>query len=511
MALIFKTDKRRIIPRWRSLDTASLTGELNVVSNQESIQKFNTKEYLNEQRSAWQKNKNLSYAGDLLGSAFVLGLESEFTEVARFILDNEQDAYSSSIRVANKVLKIAKQQEGATILNVDINNPNRYIFDIKKYKSYTNKEPRNPIAWIELGRLYSLLGQVKKAQKCIDTALYLDKNNRFIVRSASRYYHHFHGDKDIALQIIKKSTFVNQDPWLISAEIAYSSILERFSRMTKIGKEILNHQTDNYFSTTELASAVGTVEFSNGKLKDARKYFKQSLIKPNDNSLAQAEWMSNSITGINIENSKFDLPFAFEAKSLSEYHKENFQLSYNYAIDWLKDEPYSIRPILTASYVAGIFLNNRDASIKLLKEGLEMNNNDSMLINDLVYFLAIDGKIEEALQLFKNKMQQSLRDPKNIDSITMTATFGLLMYKTNEPEEGKKYYLKSIEMAKKEKNDYLVAVAMAHYVKEEVRFSKNPEESKTLISELNKICKDRTEPDVKKFLAEALAEYEVKM
>ena len=56
---------------------------------------------------------------------------------------------------------------------------------------------------MELGRLYAFKGQLSKANRAVENALYLDKNNRFISRSASRFFHHFSDDTEKALHTIR--------------------------------------------------------------------------------------------------------------------------------------------------------------------------------------------------------------------------------------------------------------------------------------------------------------------
>jgi tetratricopeptide (TPR) repeat protein len=508
MGVIFKTDKRRIIPRWRSLELTSVTGELENFSNNKSKSlPFNST--LTEQRKSWLEKKDLPHAGDLLSSAFVIGLENEFLDVAEFIVANTEKASSSLLKLANRVLKSTEDvpEQVEELANTSFIDKDIYSPQIRTFKNYLNKENRNPIAWIELGRLYSLVGEVKKAQKCVDAALFLDKNNRYIVRSASRFYHHFHGDKGIALQVIKKSDFLKSDPWLISAEIAYSSVLERHSKMAKIGVEYLKNKEYNSKAITELASAIGTLEFNNGKMKEARRYFNQSLLQPNDNSLAQASWMEENINGFELDVSKFHVPLAYEAKAHDFYEKGDYKNSLHFSLRWFNDEAYSTRPINLASYVAGTFLNNNRYAIDLLRKGLELNSDDPMLVNNLTYFLVEEDRLEEAIKIFSS----SIKDINSMDEsikISVIATYGLLLYRTGEVEKGRDIYQRAISLAKKEKNDYLFALATANYVKEELRITNA--DTTALINQLNLACQSSLEPDVKIMYDRILRDYEKK-
>ena len=385
MGIIFKTENRRVIPRLRSFKLSATTGELSILSSNDKEPKFNNSRFLYEQNKAWNNNKTLSHAGDLLSSAYVLGLQSEYLDVAKYIIEIDSNKNSPLLGLAKKILHVTENIYVVAPHDIDLNT--KYFKEINVIKQILIKEPKNPIAWMEMGRLYSLLGQIDKANRCVESALFLDKDNRFIARSASRFYHHFSDDKEKALYVIKKSKFLNNDPWLISAEIAYSTILGRFSKLAKVGINYLKNKSYNDHSITELASSLGTLEYDNGNIKEARKYFNQSLIKPNDNSLAQSIWISSNLTGLDIENEQYNLPLAFEAKANHFYEVGSFKHSFEEAMKWHSDEPYSTRPIKLASYISSIFLKEHKKSVALIEKALEITPGDIPLTNNLIYFL----------------------------------------------------------------------------------------------------------------------------
>jgi predicted Zn-dependent protease len=507
MGIIFKTEKRRIIPKWRSLDIAKNNGELRSTAKK-AIPKSFELDLLNDQKKAFAKEKDLQHAGDLLGSAYVLGFENEFKEVAKFILSIETNEKSALATLAKQILEIVDDDKtGIKSLNQINQFQTKYSFDINKYKSYLKKEPRNPLAWIELGRLYSLINKKEKAKRCIDAALFLDGSNRFIVRSASRFYHHIEPDKEKALGIIKKSKFIDTDPWLMSAEIAYSSILGRFSTMAEKGINFLKNRSYDNFEITELASALGTFEFFNGKRKIAKKYFDQSLIQPNDNSIAQARWMSNEIQGLDVDVSQYHLPLAFEADAIASFENKAYDKALQNSMDWINDEPYSTRPVKLASYISSIFLKDNDNGIELLKEGLRANPDDLMLNNNLVYFLVRGNFMEEAIKIFQNKLYKKINDANDISKLTLTATAGLLLYRDGANEQGKELYQYAIKLAKATGNEYLVALATVNYANEEVRFVGNKSELASQMSYLNTYIKNHESSDIDIFYSEFLEEF----
>ncbi len=509
MAVIYNTEQRRIIPKWRSLKLAALNGELNPISKKQTPILITPNNYLPEQKKAFKENRNIPTAGDLLSSAYTLGIESDslYVDVAKYIMDNA-NINTSLYKLAEKIITNKSFIENSQIIqDIDIHTIfdfEKYRSGIRKYKSYLKDEPKNPVGWIELGRLYTLVNLNEKAEKCIETALALDKNNRFIVRSASRFYHHLHHD-DRALSIIKNSEFAASDPWLISADIAYSTILKRHSKQTKRALEYLNSKSVDNKTTTELASAIGTISFINKDYKDARKYFKQSVILPNDNSLAQYSWMSKDAHLEEIDISKFNIPLNFEVKTQALYNSRNFNEAFENALRWQNDEPYSTRPIRLASYISSTFLNDIKTSIELNRKGLEINPNDAGLFNNLVYELTMDGQVEEAYEKF---IKHSLKEINHDENITLRATWGLILFRKGDFENGRKYYKEALSIAKKMDNNYLYSLGIANYAREEIRVANDRGMINDLMDQVIKACKDSKELDVALFYKNVLSDYE---
>lgn len=494
MSIIFKTDVREVIPKIRKSRVAIQNGELEI-SSSKVVLKTHELETLNLQKENYLRNKNLKTAGDLIGSAYVLGLENEFKEVAKFILQTETKNNSILANIAHRILNekstsIPKQKE-------EINDEIGVKHEIAKYRNHLKNEPKNPIAWAELGRLYFICNKIEKATKCFKNAVQLDKNNRFIVRTASRFYHHIFPQSTLALDTIKKSDFVKHDPYLMSAEIAFSSLYDKHSITLKKGIELLNNKnlSQNY---TELASAVGTKEYNSGKLKIAKDFLKLSLINPNDNTIAQAFWMSEKKSDLNI-SIDINIPkTAFEANSIKNFENEHYEEAFKNAKKWIDDEPYSSRPIKLASYLASIFLNNNEEAVEIINKGLDRNSNDILLNNDAIYYLIRQNKIEEANKIFNSKIKQNIDNSLDeITKLTLSATTGLLMYKNGNQIYGKNLYLNSITRAKKIDNKYLLALATVNFINEEIEYVNSINELENHIDLVKEYMKNKKSHDIR--------------
>lgn len=502
MGIILKTEKRRVIPIWRSLEQVSKFANKysqHFVDDKKSL----NADILTTQLKLFNENKNIYRAGDLLSSAHVIGVEKDFKEVAKYVLDNASNNDRLLIKLASSILDIDTVAEVPAECISDDDwglNSVKHQYYVSKYREYLKLEPKNPLAWVELGRHYVLVGNPDKAHRCINVALSLDSDNRFITRAASRFFHHYAKDKEMPLQIIRKSAFSGTDPWLISAEIAYSSLLGRKSKKLDIGINAFKHRISNPYNYSELASALGTYEFDRGSKSKARQYFKESLICPTDNSLAQAKWIGDKLQGIEFDVDLFHLNVAYEAKAIGTFSDKEYKDSFEYSKKWLCEEPYSSRPVKFGAYVSGIFLNNYEESISLLKRGIKYDPEDLTLQNDLVYSLVRNGQIDDAIKIFNSKLLKAVTNLNSVSDnelkATIVATAGLLHFRDNKAEEGKFFYNLAINLARRNNDEYLVALATVNLIREDFMFYKNYDSIKRDVEYIKEYLKNNNAPDI---------------
>jgi len=512
MSIIFKTEERRVIPRLRSFELALSTGELSLSGKLTTKAiSYDKTSFIQNQLEIWKKNKNLSYAGDILGSSFVLGVSDQFEDIAKYILNHSASAADPLARLAQKVLKFDDNllETDAEIQDLSlIAEVTRH--ELRTLKQTLKSEPKNPIAWMEIGRLYALEGQITKATQAIEIALALDKDNRFITRSASRFFHHFKSDPERALSVIKNAEFSKKDPWLLSADIAYSQVMNRFSRMIKIGENYVRDHTSETFSITELTSALGTVEYKNGRAKEAKKYFRQALLMPTDNSLAQVNWMAENLNGFQVDTLNYHVPLAYEARAIHYYESGDFKSAYEQTLKWQQDEPFSARPIKAASYILGFFYKDYKTAVDLTRRGLVFNPNDIILENNLVYYLAMDLQIEEATKLFEQSLTKVIQNPEKYtesEQLYCNATAGLILFKSNQHDLGHRYYAKAIEISKKMKNSYLTSLATVNYVKAAISVGIDDQDIEKLMQKLRECCINSPKADIKFLYKEIIEQF----
>lgn len=485
MAVIYEIKERRVVPSWRDYKRTLQLGELSQSNKSAIPMSYNIDRSIDD----WKQIQNIGTAADLVNSAFVSGINQLEVKQAIQYINSNKEKTSNSLSDLTKLLELdasmISEISNNSLLEVDVDTISEFqafinnkAFDrvINKTKNRSKNEIRNPIVWVELARLYAMRGHEKKAENAIITALHLAPNNRFVLRSATRFF--IHSEKfDKALFYLRKAESLKHDPWLVSAHIATSSIMGRFSPLIKDGKRLLDSNNFSDYELTELSSSLGTLEYKDGSFKKAKGFFEKSMKMPNDNSLAQLEWVSKDEKRFNVNPFHFnEVINPFEARALEMYERGNWNEAFYNSIKWFLDMPFSKRPALLGSYIAGSILQDKNAAIILCQVGLQANPNDPTLLNNMVYNIATSEN-NEMLDMYVDRMTDiNVNDLPNESKITFQATLGLVSLKRGDIELGMNLYEKAIQNASNLKNNYLKNLAIANFAKELINLDR-PEQA----------------------------------
>lgn len=445
MAFLCETPDRRVIPNWRSLRDTVSNGELEYPSNEHIA--FNLEEYEHD----WSREHSLLYASELVSAAVANGIRhnSVAKDAAEFVLNQDGKTTESQRTVALSLL--AEDNDRAfPKCNHEIDellmNTGEIYAKIGYLKSIIRKYPFSPINYVEVARFYTMIGQTNQAIKMMNIALGLDSENRFISRSAARLFVHVE-DLDLAHYVLRKNKQVAFDPWLMASEISVNLLRERSSSLIKKGVALINSGDFSPFSLSELSSSLGTLELVKGTQKRSKLFFEKSLISPNDNSLAQAEWAKANKLSLHFDKTVCEkVNMSYEANALYAYQKDKYEDALKASIRWLNDMPYSKNPIFVGANISYTFLKDYKTAAKILKRGLEANPNEPAFMNNLAYTYALDGKLVEA-----NEIIQKANKVADIDErtqICLSATRGLIAYREKRIEEGRALYMEAIKAAK---------------------------------------------------------------
>lgn len=473
MTNVYELKNRLLVPNWRDFKRTTKLGELGLLS-EEKLVKIDNSIILYD----WNNNKNIGVAADLINNAFISNdlFSKELSEAITFVEANKKDASDPLLSLISKIKSDInpKLDDSNKILEKNIDSIEEFksylderIFNkiINKTKKLTINQTSNSINWIELARLYTIKNQIDKADKCISVALHLSPNNRFVLRSAVRFFIHT-SQEEKAIFYLKNATTIKDDPWLISAHIASSRLIGRYSPFIKIGERLISSSKYSDFDLTELSSSLGTIELENGSFKKSKPLLDLSLKKPNDNSLAQFEWLSKKDNRLYFNSDSFQsVKNPFEAFAYENFQKGNFNESFYNCINWYLDVPYSKRPLVFGSFIAAL-LEDYDASIIMCLAGLRLNSNEISFLNNIIYALCLKNETAEIPKYLKLLERNNTIELDNEERVTLQATLGLYYLRIKDVAQGKSLYNISIENAKKLKNEYYYNLAIINFTRE---------------------------------------------
>jgi hypothetical protein len=280
---------RELLPRWRDLQTTTKLGELTPPQTREPLVPLES-DFLTEKITDWQRERSVPFAAEVVGAALVLQRPAEAQEAAEFVLANQVHATPAILDLAARITNNEPTAPAPTTLTRTILHER-----IRTLKASVRFEPHNAFAWTELARLYTSVGLSTKVVQCMDVALGLAPNNRYVLRSAARLHTHTN-DNQRAHGILARAIVTPSDPWLVAAEISTAALAGKSSKLIKTGTKLIDAQRFAHFDLAELAGALATQDAKAGDLRRARKLFRSSLQAPNENVVAQARWAATQST-----------------------------------------------------------------------------------------------------------------------------------------------------------------------------------------------------------------------
>ena len=466
-----------MIPSWRQFDKSQ--GELCPAgAGGDKTEKQNIQEYLQD----WNTNKNLVTAGELISAAIVNDMveESVVLEAARYVVDYPLKA------------PVALQNASKSILNIPLDHDFFSIANLKLYekisrlKKLLNDYPSSAILHIEIARLYMLIGQLERAEYHVHFALYFDPNNRFVVRSAARFY--IHMDKENkAIDVLRKSELIKKDPWLLASEISVSSKFGKRSPNLKRALDLIDSRNYSNIELSELCGTMGMEELVNAEYKKSRKLFNQSLLGANDNSFAQAQWVAkNRNLELIFPNVPINKSFK-EALCYERFFAGDYKGALRYAEAWQDEMPYSQKCVVFGSNISTTFEKDYKTSIKLLETYLQTNRHNKAALNDLAYAYALNKDPDNAQKQVDKAMKVvDANNPEPVD-ICLGATQGLILFRKKAVEKGSEFYEAAIQACERMRRFDMLYSARLNYAREILLYENNEvnrEKVQRLISDI---------------------------
>ncbi len=439
MPIAVEDRERQVIPKWRSFKVTLGHHDLAPLATRETSQ-FD-QSLLAKLHSDWLAMPTPSVAADFVSVAYSLDIWGIADEAAGLLI-RHGDSLPVAKAVAERYL-----MKGGPGFHVSASPPQETKADIYRRISVARRQlaeyPTNPVLWTNLALYYTILGLPIKADRSIRIALSLAPANRFVLRSAARFYLH-HNRGPLAHRLLTQSPLVHTDPWIMAAEIAVAAANSRTSDRIKAARRRLEAEQFTPFHSSELASAIGTLELKDGNRKVGRRLLRQSLESPSENSIAQASWLVRQ-THLQPESlGGVDTARSAEANAWRTYANAEWTSSLSHAEGWLNDQPFSSRPAILASYIATLVLEDHAYSEAITRRGLVSNPDDFTLLNNLSFALIQQGQVDQAKVVLQS-IQTGALSPES--RITYDATWGLLYLRTGSAERGRRLYGAAIAAA----------------------------------------------------------------
>lgn len=461
MALFIDTSDRLIIPSWRKF--GNTINELNPIGQyKHPVGQGDIWGYVKR----WRDFPNLISAGELISAAIVNDrtTEAEVSEAAGFILQSSDSIPRSLNNASKRLHNISLSPEEIPQREFPIYG------EIAKLKELLSRYPTSAILHIEIARCYVLLGQIKSASLHIDSALYFDRHNRFVVRAAARFLIHIK-EEEKAVQTLRNSGLTKRDPWLMASEISVSRRFKKRSPNVKRAIQLIESGNFSDFDLSELRGTIGMEEYVSASYKKSRKLFNQSLLSPNDNSFAQAQWMmQNRHMELLFPSTPIDVTYK-ESLCHEKFFEGDYAAALQYAKEWQVDAPYSIKCAMFGSGISTIYQKDYKTSILILNTYLRTNNKSKEALNDLAYAYVLNNETAEAQRRLDSVARFiDMAHLEEVD-ICLVATQGLICFRTGNIDEGSRLYEKAIELSRPLPRKEYFYSAILNYCRELMRSS----------------------------------------
>jgi tetratricopeptide (TPR) repeat protein len=221
----------------------------------------------------------------------------------------------------------------------------------------------------------------------------------------------------------------------VTTPAASSRAIARLGAVAMMEDQMLPRQI------TELAGAMATRELLEGNRKKARRFFKASMLDPNANALAQAEWATPNFGDALFSASTLNaVEEAHEARAYYLSRDGQFAEVYAECEAWGFSEPYSIRPYELWAATANV-LDHHEQAEEVTRRGLKLRTNAPLLLNSRTYALVGLNRLDEA-EATLNRLPSDT--PEWISRIA-DANRGLIAFHRGRPLEGVASYQAAID------------------------------------------------------------------
>jgi len=443
-----------VLPQWQNFSVAASFRELSSAPTG-LIRTHSVERGLLDFEADWemfQQTRSPFLASDLMSSAIALGLFDKARELAVIV-----EKHSIVGDVAINLSRLISRKSDVISNGRELKQFHALIADQKKMLS---AHPRDAIIWVERALNYAVIGQKDQAKRSILIALELAPTDRYVVRSAVRFFVHVNCWEE-AFFYARRAFLSVQDPWIAAP---FLSVGTQLGKMPSPVKNILRNamSSSDHFYYSELLEAYGTMEILNGAEVRARRIFKKAWLEPAKTVVSHSQWiLKEKLPGL-AGNLQIDFRQSAQAMSSILLSRMDLDGAVSNARVWMFEEPYSVAPYMQIS--SALFLQEKYTdALSVIFEGLIANPKSKDLINNGAFaaLRANDASSEKLIKMLKPLLDWE-------KDIAPLATYGLFLMRSGSAIEGRLYYFSAIQNAIKSGNRRLAVAATVNFIISEI-------------------------------------------
>lgn len=442
MAAINDRIQRQTIPQWNIFEKSKEDNH-NFTPIFE-IQSRNKAE-LHKEIEKWKSNKSEFNTAKICSLKIVHGAED--IEIENYIIEQKWDNLL-------EIIQLGKKCENQLLESSDFSNElcdladnyiSRVIYELNKQKKILNRNFDNPLSLALMSFFHNELGNLNKSKLFFERAVKNGNSNLTILRILSIIAFNS-ANSEIAefwLKKLRSSPYIKNQAWLMSNEISFSMKLNVDPRYFSRAKQLALEDKSNIVHKQELLASLGTLlSFSN--IKKANEYLKSAVRVPINTVIPQVEYVQTK-TGIILREDALTL--SNEAHFFSEFNKGSWDSTTKSLLGWVKNEPYNIDALRTATAYSYSILNDNRLSIKFAEIGIRKDPDNFHFLSSLAFSYAVENDLEKATNYIKKINPNRLNNNQNTIYL---ANLGLILYKSNYYDKGRECYLKAEEISRKD-------------------------------------------------------------
>lgn len=435
--------QRVVVPQWLPFGVASMSRELLAPTAAALIDTSEAEQAFAEALSVFNAAPTPFLGADLFGVSLRLGNKEATQKLGEYLL--------ATPIVGPVVLKTVRQALGLDRppLRLNVQQQAR----VRESKAWLRRFPADAIAWVEQARLYTLIGQKRRAESSINRALSFAPTDRYVVRCAVRFFIH-RNDWERANEVAGHAARVTNDPWLSALWVSTGSQLGVLPNKFKTLCAQAAHATGT-FHFSELLEACATQEVIDGADKRAKRMFRRAWTDPAKAVITHSQWVLRERLPELARSATLDFSQSAEAMAWVSLMRMDFGAANQSAREWALEEPFSSNAFMHGSFVSTLRERYQEAEM-FAKEGLQANPGHEGLTNNLAFALANQNRVAEAAALLE-PMQKEIAGTRDV---ALVATFGLIRMKQGAHAEGRELYLKAMRKAGEEGDSRLAIRAL---------------------------------------------------